>query len=312
MSKEHNSPRHPSPIGLAQAEPDGAPLERELGAFGGVEVRRHRFPPGQTEVFAGFGGHLVTLHLGGPTRGTFRQGDLAAEVTETEGNVMVVPAGVPAYQALLDASEAVNVLLDESLVGRLAEEAGGNGGRVEVLGSFEGRDPRVAGVMRAFLLELGSGGRAGGALHAEALAQELAVHLLRYHSSLGRGAMRRLARRETVGLSKKELGVAVDFVNDNLSHGFSLAEVAGAVGLSPHHFSRLFRLSTGLAPHRYAVRRRAEKAKALLLGGHPPGLAAVEAGFHDQSHMGRHFKRLFGTTPSMALRKGPETSKNVL
>jgi AraC-like DNA-binding protein len=84
------------------------------------------------------------------------------------------------------------------------------------------------------------------------------------------------------------------------------------VGLSPHHFSRLFRLSTGLPPHQYAIRRRAEKAKALLLRGHPPGLAALEAGFHDQSHMGRHFKRLFGTTPKGALKEAPETGKNVL
>jgi hypothetical protein len=167
-------------------------------------------------------------HLGAPTRAEFRQGDLAARVTETEGNVMVVPAGVPAYQALLDPSEAVNVMLDGGLVGRLAEEAGGD--RVEVVGGFEDRDPRMAGIVRAFLLEL-----EGGALHAEALAQELAVHLLRYHCSLGWDASRRLALRENSGLSRMELATAVDYMNDNLSRGFSLAELAGEVG--PSHTS---------------------------------------------------------------------------
>ena len=198
---------HPpsSRVELREAGPDTALSLNELVAFTGVEVRRHRFPPGEAEV-PGFAGHLLTLHLGAPTRAELRQGDLASRVTETEGNVMVVPAGVPAYQALLDASEAINILLDENLVGRLAEEAGGDQGRVEVLGSFEGRDPRVAGIMRAFLLELGSGGRAGGALHAEALAHELAGHLLRYHSSLGRGATRRLAHRETVGSRRTSSG----------------------------------------------------------------------------------------------------------
>ena len=293
-----------TPVGLREAEPgEGVPVEKELDVFGSVEIRRHRFPPGESEV-SGFGGHLVTLHLGTPTRAEFRQGDLAAQVTETVGNVMVVPAEIPSWQALLDSSEAVNVLLKRDLVARLAEEAGdlagSDGSRTEVLGSFEDRDPRVAVVMRAFLLELETGGRAGGALHTEVLAHELAVHLLRYHSSLGRAASRRLVSRETTGLSKRELTIAAEFVNDHLSRDFSLAELAGAVGLSTYHFARLFRLSTGLAPHQYVIRRRAEKAKDLLLKGKSPGLAAMEAGFYDQSHLGRHFKRLFGTTPKRA------------
>lgn len=308
--RETHSP--PSGAGLGEAGPDDARSRSELGAFADAEIRRHRFPPGEAEV-PGFGGHLVTLHLGAPARAELRQGDLAASVTETEGNVMVVPAGVPAYQALLDASEAANVMLDAGLVGRLAEEeAGADPGRVEVVGSFGGRDPRVAGVVRAFLVELGAGGRAGGNLHAEALARELAVHLLRYHSSLGRSASRRLARREASGLSRRELATAVEFVNDNLPRGFSLAELAAEVSLSPHRFARLFRLSTGLPPHQYAVRRRAERARELLLGGTPPALAALEAGFHDQSHMGRHFGRLFGTTPMRAVREAAESGKNVL
>ena len=190
--------------------------------------------------------------------------------------------------------------------------AGGDADRVEIIGSFGDRDPRVSGIMRAFLLELESGGRAGGVLYMEALVQDLAVHLQRYHSSLGRRGARRLARRETVGLSKMELGIAVDFIEGNLSRDFSLSEVAGAVGLSAHHFARLFRLSTGLAPHQFAVRRRAERARGLLLGGSPPGLAAMEAGFYDQSHLGRHFKRLLGTTPKRALKESAETGKNVL
>lgn len=273
---------------------------------GGVEVVLRRFAPGEAEV-ADFGGHLVTLHLGEPTRGAFRQGDLGTEMTETRGNVMVVPAGRPAWQALFDDSEAVNVLLGERLVREVAEGAGVDPDGFEVVGGFEDRDPMMGRIVRSFLSELETG-NPGGGLYAGALANELSVRLLRRHSSLGRRGAGRLARREFRGLSRSELARAEEFINDNLAADFSLEEVAAAAGLSTYHFARLFKLSTGVAVHRYAIRRRTERARDLLLRGRPIAAAALEVGFYDQSHLGRHFKRLFGATPKQAL----ENSKHVL
>nr|WP_310206490.1 helix-turn-helix domain-containing protein [Paenarthrobacter nitroguajacolicus] len=40
-----------------------------------------------------------------------------------------------------------------------------------------------------------------------------------------------------------------------------------------------------------------DRARRLLLDGRPAAEAAVEAGFHDQSHLTRHFRRVLGTTP---------------
>jgi AraC-like DNA-binding protein len=43
--------------------------------------------------------------------------------------------------------------------------------------------------------------------------------------------------------------------------------------------------------------RRVDLARRLLLDGMPPSLAAAEAGFYDQAHLTRHFKRALGTSP---------------
>jgi AraC-like DNA-binding protein len=91
---------------------------------------------------------------------------------------------------------------------------------------------------------------------------------------------------------------AIEYIHANLADSVRLHDIAGAVGLSVFHFSRTFRHTTGLAPHRYLVRARIERVKLLLLESEQ-SLAAIaeEAGFSDQSHMSKVFRKLAGTTP---------------
>jgi AraC family transcriptional regulator len=74
--------------------------------------------------------------------------------------------------------------------------------------------------------------------------------------------------------------------------------MAGIARLSPYHFARQFKASTGIPPHAYVIARRVERARQLLQGG-DLSLAeiAARAGFLDQSQLSRHFKRLVGVTP---------------
>jgi AraC-like DNA-binding protein len=91
---------------------------------------------------------------------------------------------------------------------------------------------------------------------------------------------------------------AIEYIHANLADSVRLEDIAGAVGLSVFHFSRTFRDTTGLAPHRYLTGARIERVKALLLeSGLSLAAIAEEAGFSDQSHMSKVFKRLAGTTP---------------
>lgn len=66
-------------------------------------------------------------------------------------------------------------------------------GSADLVLLFRARDARVGRIGLEFEAELGSGGLLGGDLYAESLANALAIHLLREHSSLGERAKRRIA-----------------------------------------------------------------------------------------------------------------------
>jgi AraC-like DNA-binding protein len=78
----------------------------------------------------------------------------------------------------------------------------------------------------------------------------------------------------------------------------TLAQLGRVVGASPTHLVRSFTGAFGVPPHAYLVARRVEVARRLLLAGRSPAEVAVVAGFHDQAHLTRHFRRHVGTTPA--------------
>ncbi|HXG47272.1 MAG TPA: AraC family transcriptional regulator [Methylomirabilota bacterium] len=146
-----------------------------------------------------------------------------------------------------------------------------------------------------------------GTIYAESLASALASHLMHRHAT---GANRQaIAAR---GLSRPQLRRTIQFIHDHLAEGASLQRLAEIAGLSPFHFARLFKQSTGAAPHEYLTRCRIERAKQLLIcSPHSISDVATQVGFCDQSHLSRHFRRIVGLTPMAYLRhvapvrKGP-------
>jgi AraC-like DNA-binding protein len=88
-----------------------------------------------------------------------------------------------------------------------------------------------------------------------------------------------------------------DLLDAHLREGVTLHEAARLLHAHPTHLVRAFSGAFGIAPHQYVTARRVDLARRLLLAGRPPGEAATAAGFYDQSHLARHFKRVVGTTP---------------
>ena len=237
--------------------------------------------------------HLLVFHLGRPLRIEEHVGGHEGRLGE--GSLTILPAGAPTHWRLHQrgAVRHLHLFLDPTVIHTVAAEAGVNPDRIEIAPGLGVRDPRFEQIGFGFLSELRSGGL-GGRLYAESLATLLAVQLVRHHSSVALPSPRRSAR-----LSPTALASATDYVEEHLAEDVSLAAVAGAAALSPYHFARLFRETTGLSPHQYVIRRRVERAK-LLLATTDRSLAVIAAdvGFARGSHLATHFRRLLGVTPS--------------
>ncbi len=88
-------------------------------------------------------------------------------------------------------------------------------------------------------------------------------------------------------------------IQENLQGQLRLRELSALVHMSPHHFARLFKQSTGVPPHRFLVQRRIDEARALLAAQMVPiAEIARSVGFRTPSHFTTTFRRVTGTTPS--------------
>jgi len=102
------------------------------------------------------------------------------------------------------------------------------------------------------------------------------------------------------GLAAWQERLAKEVLEANLEGDISLALVAKECRLSPGHFARAFRQSTGVPPHRWLLQRRVEKAKRMLREtAMPLSEIADFCGFADQSHFTRVFTKLAGAPPRM-------------
>ena len=106
------------------------------------------------------------------------------------------------------------------------------------------------------------------------------------------------------GLAAWQERRAKDMLVANLDGAVALADVAQECRLSVSHFSRAFRQSMGVAPHRWLLNRRVEFAKELLQAPDSSlSEIALRCGFADQSHFTRVFTRRAGVSPG-AWRRG--------
>ena len=106
------------------------------------------------------------------------------------------------------------------------------------------------------------------------------------------------------GLAPGVLRRVVDHIERHLGERVEIGALAMLAGLSDCHFSRAFRQSVGMPPHRYVMSRRIAVGAGLLKRTtRPMTEVALSVGFADHSHFTRMFVRMTGETPSAFRRR---------
>jgi transcriptional regulator GlxA family with amidase domain len=101
------------------------------------------------------------------------------------------------------------------------------------------------------------------------------------------------------GLPPRAFRRVREYILAHLEENLSNPVLADLIGLSAYHFSRAFKQSAGVPPHRFVIQSRVERVKHLLAETELPlAQIAVITGFTDQSHCARRFREFVGVTPS--------------
>ena len=165
-------------------------------------------------------------------------------------------------------------------------------GDTELRGVWQLVDPRVSALVAAVNAER-IAGFPNGRLFLDSIEQALAVALV-----AGYAVRARTLRRYRGGLGPARLRTVTELVHAKMEDDLTLIEMAQSVELSPAHFARMFRKSTGESPHGFVLRQRIERAKKMLRDAETRVLdVAVACGFKTQQHFARVFRQICGVSP---------------
>jgi AraC family transcriptional regulator len=264
-----------------------------------VVVEQNHFPSSELADVM-FKRHVIAINIGHSLTNEFKIRGRFQRVFKPRGAINFFPSDQPFFLRLkVERSVFANILflaLDPVFVSRVAEGLELDADRIELIEKRGGSDPTLQYIAMA----LRAGVQTGDALdrmYGEGLSTALAAHLLREY---GAAAIR--PKRQHGGLPRAKLVRAIEYIRDQLDADLTVSGIAQAVGMGPDHFGKLFKESTGQSPYRYVIEARVRKAKELLTTGKfTISEAAHRVGFVDQSHLTRHFRRVFGLPPKRLL-----------
>lgn len=200
-----------------------------------------------------------------------------------------VPADMPLWSRVETAGELRHLDLHfdvPALEARIGEDLDGERLATPRLGFMDPRIHALAGMIARECLEP----EGHHDLYGDGLVLALFIDLLQ----LGRSA----AAKRTP-LSERQLRRVTSFIEDNSLRNIRLEELAALTDLSQSYFSHAFKASTGVPPSQWHMQARMRRVQRMLAEVDLPlREIALAAGFADQAHFTRVFRRFCGETPA--------------
>lgn len=230
-----------------------------------------------------------TFSIGAITAGcsTYFNGD-ARERLERGAVVIVNPQAVHACNPIDGhAWSYLMFYVDADWLGALQHELGaGDGGAFTPYSPILSRDPALfAGLTQLYAALLDPQIET---LHKQSVAVEFFSHL---QQTLAPGPTHPKAK------PLRQLQRAADYIADHCTDALRLEDICLAAGLSPSYLIRAFKQHYGMTPHTYLINRRIQRSQHWLRQDRDLAEVALAAGFSDQAHFQRTFKRQLAATP---------------
>ena len=218
------------------------------------------------------------------------------EYSASRGTTMLVEPGEVSVRRPAGSPVSFDILhVDSALVHRAAAEAGVPAG---VHYRAETRDPDIAAALAAVhehvrhnasLLEI-----------EDAVLRALVLIVERCAEDRGPAT--------NVVVHGHAIQRSLRYLQDHLSETVTLDALAREIGYSKYHLVHMFTRFVGVSPHHYLRLRRLTEARRILERGVGVAEAGLQFGFQDAGHFSRTFRQTFGITPSLYVRSAAKTS----
>src|SRR5262245_59173828 len=144
------------------------------------------------------------------------------------GDMTLMPRGVPSQWSWNSACDRLDVIISPDVFG--------DGSKLDVVDRCLFRDSEMEAICRGLYREVSLDGVAQR-LYVESLVTQLAVLLLRRHSTASEAA----GILPSSGLTRNQARRVLDYIESDLSRELTLSELARITNLSLSHFARMFK-----------------------------------------------------------------------